>query len=110
VVATALADTVALPFAPEDVALTHGGFGAIALMLKLFANPGEEIIHPRPAWFCCEGLGSINVERRFPLCHLRRSAIRGVPGPVRLSLTASNACRGGDVHGPACGAGPRTTA
>ncbi|WP_439579517.1 aminotransferase class I/II-fold pyridoxal phosphate-dependent enzyme [Elioraea sp.] len=34
------------------MALTNGGFGAIELMLKLFANPGEEIIHSRPSWFC----------------------------------------------------------
>ena len=52
VVARALAETMALPFAPEDIALTNGGFGAIELMMKLFANPGEEIIYSLPSWFC----------------------------------------------------------
>lgn len=52
VVARALAQSMALPFAPEDIALTNGGFGAIELMMKLFANPGEEVIYSRPSWFC----------------------------------------------------------
>ena len=45
VVSTSLRASMDLPFEPEDVALTNGGFGAIELMMKLLANPGEEIVY-----------------------------------------------------------------
>jgi aspartate aminotransferase len=52
IVASSLRTTTGVPFEPEDVALTNGGFGAIELMMKLLANPGEEIIYSVPSWFC----------------------------------------------------------
>jgi aspartate aminotransferase len=52
VVASSLRTSTGLRFEPEDVALTNGGFGAIELMMKLLANPGEEIIYSVPSWFC----------------------------------------------------------
>ena len=51
-VASSLRGSPGLPFEPEDVALTNGGFGAIVLMMKLLANPGEEILYSTPSWFC----------------------------------------------------------
>lgn len=68
VVARVLAGSTALPFAPEDIALTNGGFGAIELMMKLFANPGEEIIYSLPSWFCYA-----------PMAHLHGLAPVAVP-------------------------------
>jgi aspartate aminotransferase len=52
VVAASLRTSMGPPFEPEDVALTNGGFGAIELMMKLLANPGEEIVYSVPSWFC----------------------------------------------------------
>jgi len=51
-VASSLRDSAGLPFEPEDIALTSGGFGAIVLMVKLLANPGEELLYSTPSWFC----------------------------------------------------------
>jgi aspartate aminotransferase len=43
-----------LPFEPEDLALTAGAFGAIALAFHLVLEPGDEAIISEPAWFCYE--------------------------------------------------------
>ncbi len=36
---------------PADVAITAGGFGAIAAALLAVLEIGEEVIYPRPGWF-----------------------------------------------------------
>lgn len=51
-VAAALSAELGLPFQPEDVALTKGAFGAIALAFSLLLDPGDECIIPLPGWFC----------------------------------------------------------
>lgn len=45
-----------LPFEPDDIMLTTGGFTAIALGIKAVADPGDEIIFSLPPWFCYEVL------------------------------------------------------
>ena len=45
-----------VPFRPEDIYLTTGGFAAIALALKTVADPGDEIIYSLPPWFLYEPL------------------------------------------------------
>ncbi len=45
-----------IPFAPEDILMTTGGFSAIALALKLVADPGDEAIFNLPPWFAYEGI------------------------------------------------------
>jgi aspartate aminotransferase len=45
-----------VPFRPEDVYLTTGGFAAIALALKTVADPGDEVIYSLPPWFLYEPL------------------------------------------------------
>lgn len=52
VIAAALSAELGLAFAPEDVALTQGAFGAIALALRLVGDAGDEAILPTPGWFC----------------------------------------------------------
>jgi len=54
--AAGLRDRLGLPFAPEDVLLTTGGFTAIATALKTVADPGDEVIYSLPPWFLYEGL------------------------------------------------------
>jgi aspartate aminotransferase len=52
--AASLAQVTGLPFAPEDMLLTTGGFAAIAAGLKLVADPGDEVILNLPPWFFYE--------------------------------------------------------
>lgn len=52
VIAAALGEELGLPFQPEDIALTRGAFGAIALAFSLLLDPGDECIIPLPGWFC----------------------------------------------------------
>ncbi len=52
VIAAALGDELGLPFDPEDIAMTQGAFGAIALAFSLLLDPGDECIIPLPGWFC----------------------------------------------------------
>jgi len=45
-----------VPFRPEDIYLTTGGFAAIALALKTVADPGDEVVFSLPPWFLYEPL------------------------------------------------------
>ncbi len=45
-----------VPFEPEDVLLTTGGFSAISVAMKSVADPGDEVIYSLPPWFIYEGL------------------------------------------------------
>ena len=50
--AAGLGGELGLDFEPEDIAMTQGAFGAIALALALVADAGDEVIIPVPGWFC----------------------------------------------------------
>jgi len=54
VAAVSLERLLSMPFEPDDIAMTNGGFGAIAVALKLVANPGDEVIFSLPPWFSYE--------------------------------------------------------
>ena len=51
-VADGLTAELSLPFEPDDIAMTQGAFGAIALAFHLLADAGDEVIVPVPGWFC----------------------------------------------------------
>ena len=51
VLAEALTEELHLAFEPEDIALTAGAFGAIALAFHLITDPGDEVVIPVPGWF-----------------------------------------------------------
>ena len=53
-VAAGLRRELALDFEPDDIAMTQGAFGAIALALALVADAGDEVVIPVPGWFCYE--------------------------------------------------------
>lgn len=55
-VAESLQRLLEVPFQPEDIYLTSGGFAAIALALKTVADPGDEVIYSLPPWFLYEPL------------------------------------------------------
>ena len=52
VIAGALSREIGPGFAPEDVTLTQGAFGAIALAFRLVMDAGDEVVIPVPGWFC----------------------------------------------------------
>lgn len=54
--ATSLAKLTELPFEPEDMLLTTGGFAALSIAMKVVADPGDEVIFSLPPWFLYEGL------------------------------------------------------
>lgn len=54
--AAALARLLGMPFIPDDIMLTTGGFTAIAAVMKTVADPGDEVIYSLPPWFLYEGL------------------------------------------------------
>ncbi|EMY36106.1 aminotransferase [Arthrobacter crystallopoietes BAB-32] len=43
-----------VPFEPEHIYLSTGGFTAIAMALKAVADPGDEVVFSLPPWFCYE--------------------------------------------------------
>ncbi|MFF2274279.1 aminotransferase class I/II-fold pyridoxal phosphate-dependent enzyme [Agromyces sp. NPDC058126] len=45
-----------IPFEPDDVHLTTGGFAAISAALKVVGDPGDEVVYSLPPWFLYEGL------------------------------------------------------
>lgn len=54
IVAASLREFTGVPFEPEDVAMTTGGFAAIAAGLKAVSEPGDEVIYSLPPWFLYE--------------------------------------------------------
>ncbi|MBR0670802.1 aminotransferase class I/II-fold pyridoxal phosphate-dependent enzyme [Roseomonas soli] len=50
-VARSLTRSRGRPYAAADVAITAGGFGAIAAALLAVLEPEEEVLYPRPGWF-----------------------------------------------------------
>ncbi|WP_104042663.1 aminotransferase class I/II-fold pyridoxal phosphate-dependent enzyme [Arthrobacter sp. ZGTC412] len=70
-----------VPFRPEDIYLTTGGFAAIALALKTVADPSDEVIYSLPPWFLYEplileaGLVPVKVKVNTPTFDLDLDAI-----------------------------------
>ena len=58
---------------PQDVFLTTGAFGALAVSINILVNPGDEVIYISPPWFFYE-----------PMIH----AAGGTPVRVRTDLTS----------------------
>jgi aspartate aminotransferase len=54
IVAASLRDFTGVPFEPADIAMTTGGFAALAAGLKAVTEPGDEVIYSLPPWFCYE--------------------------------------------------------
>ncbi len=51
VVAASLSARLDMPFEPDDIAMTLGGYGAICAALTALLSPGDEVIINRPPWF-----------------------------------------------------------
>lgn len=67
-IAEGLRGELGLPFDSDDVAMTQGAFGAIALAFRLVADAGDEVVFPEPGWFYTPMLRAANlVPVRAPL-------------------------------------------
>jgi aspartate aminotransferase len=56
VVADSLAAQFGRPYALEDIFMTNGAFGALAIALDALVGPGDEVIFNLPPWFFYEGM------------------------------------------------------
>lgn len=54
VVAADLTNRTGLDWDPADVAMTNGGFAAIAVALRAIVEPGDEVVFLTPPWFFYE--------------------------------------------------------
>ncbi len=55
-VAATLTARTGMDWDPDDVALTNGGFAAIAVALRTLVEPGDEVVFLSPPWFFYEML------------------------------------------------------
>lgn len=55
-VARSLESSHGLRVAPEDVHMTAGAFGAIAVALAALVDPGDEVLYSVPSWFFYEAM------------------------------------------------------
>ena len=69
--AASLGQLTGLPFEPDDILLTTGGFAALSVGVKAVADPGDEVIFSLPPWFAYEALiveaGLVPVKVRIDL-------------------------------------------
>lgn len=54
--ARSLRERTGVPFEPDDIAMTNGAFGGLAVGLKLVTKPGDEVIVNLPTWSFYEPL------------------------------------------------------
>jgi aspartate aminotransferase len=90
-VAATLSARTGLPWDPADVAMTNGGFAALAVAFRTLVDPGDEVIFLSPPWFFYE---------------LLILAVGGTPVRVKLDPPAFDL----DVERIAAAITPRTRA
>jgi aspartate aminotransferase len=95
-----------LPFEPQDIALTSGGFAAIAVAVRLVLDAGDEAIYSEPGWFCYAStlLAADAVPRPVPLAgpafDLDLDAIEAAIGPrTRLVIVNTPHNPTGRIYG-----------
>lgn len=81
-VARDLSAHTAMAWRPEDVVMTTGGWGAIALAVRMLTQPGDEVLYFDPPWFFYEVI--IRGAEAVPVA-LRLDAPRFSPDPDRLA-------------------------
>jgi aspartate aminotransferase len=87
VVAASLSAELGTDFAPEDIVLTRGAAGALALALNTVVDPGDEVVFVSPPWFFYEamilasGATPVRVRLQPPAFEFDVEAIAKVLGP-----------------------------
>jgi len=86
-VATTLTTRTGMDWDPDDVAMTNGGFAAIAVALRTLGEPGDEVVFLSPPWFFYEmlilaaGGEPVRVRLDPPTFDLELDRIAAVVGP-----------------------------
>jgi aspartate aminotransferase len=86
-VATTLRKRTGMEWDPADVAMTNGGFAAIAVALRTLLDPGDEAVFLSPPWFFYEmlilaaGGEPVRVRLEPPAFDLERERISAAIGP-----------------------------
>jgi aspartate aminotransferase len=86
-VATTLTARTGMDWDPGDVAMTNGGFAAIAVALRTLVEPGDEVVFLSPPWFFYEmlilaaGGEPVRVRLDPPAFDLELDRIAAVVGP-----------------------------
>ena len=87
VVAASLTERTGLDWDPADVAMTNGGFAAIAIALRAVVEPGDEVVFLTPPWFFYEililaaGGAPVRVPLAPPAFDIDREAIAAAITP-----------------------------
>lgn len=90
--AASLSAELGVGFTAEDIFLTRGAGGAIALALQTVADPGDEVVFLSPPWFFYEamilasGATPVRVRLEPPACDLDIEAIVAALGPRTRAL------------------------
>jgi aspartate aminotransferase len=85
--ADSLSRELGLDFEAEDIAMSPGAFGAIALAFRLLLSPGDAVTIPLPGWFCygsmlaAEGTEAVQVPLDSLTFDLDLAAIDAAIGP-----------------------------
>ena len=86
-VAASLSAELGADFAPEDIFLTRGAAGALALALNTVIDPGDEVVFVSPPWFFYEamilasGATPVRVQLQPPAFEFEIEAIVAALGP-----------------------------
>ena len=86
-VAATLRKRSGMEWDPADVAMTNGGFAAIAVALRTLVEPGDEVVFLSPPWFFYEmlilaaGGEPVRVRLEPPAFDLELERIAGAIGP-----------------------------
>lgn len=106
-VADTLTARTGMAWDPEDVAMTNGGFAAIAVALRTLIEPGDEVVFLSPPWFFYEililagGGEPVRVTLQPPAFDLDVDRIAAAIGPrTRAVLVNSPHNPTGRVYGP----------
>ena len=86
-VARAMSKVTGLDWEPADVAMTNGGFGALAVAFRTLLEAGDEAIFLSPPWFFYEflilaaGATPVRVPLEMPECPVSATAIAAAITP-----------------------------
>ena len=87
VVAESIRRRTGLPYGPDDVAMTAGAFGALAVTIRALCDVGDEVIYLSPPWFFYElmiassGASAVRVNLATPSFDLDPDAVAAAITP-----------------------------
>jgi aspartate aminotransferase len=95
-VAASLTTSHGVRFDPEDIAMTPGSFGALAVSFRALLDPGDEVIFLSPPWFFYEAMIAIaggvpvRVTLEPPEFNLDAEAIRAALTPRTRAIIVNS--------------------